>query len=1354
MKQTTLINFSSTRQPQNHQQPKMNIKQAKNFFSLGKVLAKKGELEEAIAAYQKAIKLAPDWEEVKQYLADAENKLQQQKTNDKLTMVEQLEKISATQQTDIEKVTAGETIKVDSNLAEDYHLEGDGLVQKGETEEAIIVEKKTDETKSESWEELYKQGDLLKEKEELEAAVDAYNKSIELKSDFCWSYNSLGDVLVKLKKWEEAVSAYRRTVELNPDFPWGSYKLGDVLVKLEDWDGAIAAYQKAIQLQPKLPQINIKLASALKQNQSSEEEIISCYRRAIEENPDNIELYHKLIEITPNDAELYLQLGNVLVKEGNIDEAIIFYKLGLKIQPNDSHLLSHLEKALREKLDSEKVSFQEEQNNNVQPKSADAYLSLGDDLFNQKNWQEASIAYSQAIAMNPNLVWAHYNLGRALTQHKKLDEAINVYQKIVELEPNFTEVYPTLGDILFEKKRWDEAVIIYRKAIELNVNLIWSFFNLGRALSEQKKIDEAATAYGEVIKIQPDFVEAYFALEEVLLKLNRLEEVEKLYYQVINLKLDFPKLNFKLGKVLSKQGKWEESIDLYRQVLETEPNSLEVYESLADALYASSKIDSPADKEKYQSNLEAAFNYYKEVIKSKPDRINIYHKMIAIQPYNPELYANLANVLENQGQLDGAICFYQIALDIKPQKLEYCLLLQRVIEDKNKVLNSPISARQILNKEKIIKDLILPQSQEPLVSIIIPVYNKVGYTLKCLQSLADNLNSSASVEILVVDDYSKDETQYFIEEISGVRYIKNPENMGFIRTCNYGASLSRGEYLCFLNNDTEICPDWLESMLTTIEENEDVGIVGSKLIYPNGLLQEGGGVIWNNGSGWNYGKLDNPEAPEYNYLRPIDYCSGASLLIKTETFESLGRFEKDFVPAYYEDTDLCFAVRNKLALKVMYQPRSKVIHYEGISSGTSTSSGIKRYQKINAVKFTQKWHNELQNHCQPGDPLNPIKAPRRLCGEKIILFIEHQIPCYDKESGYRRIFEIIKMFKNINYHVIFAPDKGINEEPYTSELQNMGVEVLYSNENYDVGIEEQVKRILPIVDIAWICRPELNQKYAWLVREHSSNAKIVYDTIDLHYVRLKRGWELLPDSAPEKPEKEQEWQGTQKHEIAMAKYADLTITVTEVEKNILIEQEVSNVAVVPNIHLPYQGKGESFQQREGILFIGGYKHIPNIDAVEWLCQSIMPLVWQYLPEVKVTLLGSHPPEEVQKLASDRVTVTGYVRDVTPYFLNHRVFVSPLRYGAGMKGKIGQSLEYGLPVISTKIGAEGMGLLHDYNVLIADTADDFAEEILRLCKDEQLWYCLANNSKDAIAPYTPEYVQSSLVELMRDLSELQ
>ncbi len=639
-----------------------------------------------------------------------------------------------------------------------------------------------------------------------------------------------------------------------------------------------------------------------------------------------------------------------------------------------------------------------------------------------------------------------------------------------------------------------------------------------------------------------------------------------------------------------------------------------------------------------------------------------------------------------------------------------------------------------------------PQSPEPQVSIIIPVYNKFIYTFNCLKSLQKQLSNSISYEIIVVDDNSNDETQEYLSYSSTINCVLNEQNLGFIRSCNRGAARAKGEFLYFLNNDTQVLPGCLENLVEAIAQDNQVGAVGSKLIYADGRLQEAGGIIWRDANGWNYGRLQSPKEPEYNYLRQVDYCSAASLLVKKELFQKLGGFSEEFLPAYYEDTDLCFAIR-QLGYKVLYQPKSQLIHYEGISSGTSLESGVKSYQKVNRYKFLLKWQEQLQAHLTP-EPENAELAARRLQGKKTILVIDSYVPLHDRESGSCRLFNLIKIFLKLDYSVIFLPDNGFPQEPYTSQLQNLGVEVLYCTEAQPSLQDRLIKR-LELIDIAWVSRPDLCSKYISIIKRNIA-IKVIYDTIDLHFLRLQRQEELMPanKSNPSLPSSQE----MKELELNMARMADLTVVVTNVEKNILEDFHISNVLVVPNIHQQYQGDLAGFEQRSGLLFIGGYNHTPNVDAVIWLCKEIMPLIWQKKPKIKITLLGSNPPAEVKDLARDRrIEVPGYVQDVEPYFLESRVFVAPLRYGAGMKGKIGHSLSYGLPTVTTSIGAEGMGLTDKCDVLIANKPDDIAKEILSICDNKDLWNYISKNALSKITHYSPISVENTIKSILNSLN---
>ena len=255
------------------------------------------------------------------------------------------------------------------------------------------------------------------------------------------------------------------------------------------------------------------------------------------------------------------------------------------------------------------------------------------------------------------------------------------------------------------------------------------------------------------------------------------------------------------------------------------------------------------------------------------------------------------------------------------------------------------------------------KQEHPKVSIVIPVYNQIHYTYACLLSILEHTRD-VSYEILIADDVSTDATARLGDFAEGLAICRNRENQGFLRNCNQAAEKARGEYVMFLNNDTQVTGGWLSSLVGLIESDDSIGMVGSKLVYPDGRLQEAGGIIWSDGSGWNYGRLDDPDKPEYNYVKDVDYISGAAILLPVWLWKQIGGFDTRFAPAYCEDSDLAFEVR-RAGYRVVYQPLSKVIHFEGISNGTDVQgTGLKRYQVENSKKLKEKWAAEFALQCE------------------------------------------------------------------------------------------------------------------------------------------------------------------------------------------------------------------------------------------------------------------------------------------------------------------------------------------------------------------------------------------------------
>ena len=640
--------------------------------------------------------------------------------------------------------------------------------------------------------------------------------------------------------------------------------------------------------------------------------------------------------------------------------------------------------------------------------------------------------------------------------------------------------------------------------------------------------------------------------------------------------------------------------------------------------------------------------------------------------------------------------------------------------------------------------LIFPKySENPDVSIIIPVHNNIKFTFNCLKSILKN--TQGLFEIIVVDDASYDETPNLLNNVENIKIIKNDENRGFVDSCNIGAKVSKAKYLLFLNNDTIVTENWLEPLKNAIEK-DNVGAVGAKLVYPDGKLQEAGGIIWNDASGWNYGRYDDPDKPEYNFVREVDYCSGAALLVRRDLFEKFGGFDERFKPGYYEDTDLCFSIRSS-GYKVLYQPESVVIHFEGITGGTDITSGVKKYQEINKEKFFKKWFDILEKEQYEPDSTNLFLARDRRKG-KNILVIDHYVPTFDRDSGSYRMHNLLKILTELGHKVTFIGDNLARFESYTSILQRHGVEVVYAP--YIKSIEEYLTKNGRFFDIVILSRAHIATNHISSVKKYCDKAKLVFDTVDLQFLRESRRAKIENNEIVLK-----EADKLKKLEFQLARMSDITFVVSPVEKEIMLKEDPSlRIEVISNIHEIKQLE-KGFSERRDIMFLGGFAHIANVDAVKWFVKEIYPLIKEKIPDVKFYVVGNEPPKDVKSLSSDDIIVTGYVKDLTPYFENCRVFVSPLRYGAGVKGKINHSMSHGLPVVTTFIGAEGIGLVEGVDTLIADAPREFAEKVIELYENEELWNTLSRSSIENVRKnYSHEVIKERLENVFEKDTELE
>ncbi|HET9033911.1 MAG TPA: glycosyltransferase, partial [Dokdonella sp.] len=444
-----------------------------------------------------------------------------------------------------------------------------------------------------------------------------------------------------------------------------------------------------------------------------------------------------------------------------------------------------------------------------------------------------------------------------------------------------------------------------------------------------------------------------------------------------------------------------------------------------------------------------------------------------------------------------------------------------------------------------------------------------------------------------------------------------------------------------------------------------------------------------------------------------------AIMLRRQLFEQLGRFDQRYAPAYYEDTDLAFAVR-AAGLKVFYEPRSKVVHFEGITAGTDTASGMKRFQVINREKFLDKWRDALIRQPAPGTPIH-IAATHR--AHHRILIVDAVTPMPDQDSGSLRMVNLMRILRGIGCHVAFMPSNLARVERYTSDLQELGIEVLHHPFNNTATLfRERGAEFDAIV----LSRHYVAAECIGLARVYASRARLIFDTVDLHYLRELRAAELegREDLARISAK-------TRTQEIGIMRECDVTLVVSPVEQEIL-SRDAPGVAVdvLSNVHEIY-GCRKPFAERRDLLFVGGFQHPPNSDAVIWFVSEILPRVLRAIPDLRLHVIGSKVTEAIHALASEQIIVHGFVDDIAPAMDEARISIAPLRYGAGVKGKVNMAMSYGLPVVATPMAVEGMHVTSGEEVLIADTAEAYADAIIALYNDEAMWQRLSANGLENV-----------------------
>jgi GT2 family glycosyltransferase len=609
---------------------------------------------------------------------------------------------------------------------------------------------------------------------------------------------------------------------------------------------------------------------------------------------------------------------------------------------------------------------------------------------------------------------------------------------------------------------------------------------------------------------------------------------------------------------------------------------------------------------------------------------------------------------------------------------------------------------------------------KPTVSIVIPVHNNFYATYKCLNSLMIGADA-IKIEVIIIDDGSSDQTRNIKSIVSGIRYVRIEERIGFLRGCNLGVTYAQGEYVVVLSNQTEIIAGWLGELLAVFDNFENVGLVGPKLLCSDGTLQGAGGIVWCDGKPISYGSAGNASDPRYCYTRQVDFLSSACLMLPRILWSEVGGFSEIYAPAYFEDVDLAFRIR-EAGYKTVYVPLSKVINYERQIDEFSIEAGVKRFQNLNRIKFKARWQHTFKNLGTIFSNLGLIKD-RHIGQRALVLDAETPMPDFNA-GGYAAIQEM-RLLQALGYKCTFVALNMDAVGGYTETLQRMGIECIYLP--FASSISEVIETRGTEFDLVYVTRYTVAKETIDHIRRFAAQAKIVLMNADLHFLRQIRA--ALNSNSDDGLTVATE---TREDELTVMRKVDLVLTYTDLEKAVILSHNLASTKVA---RCPWICETISdvkpYRLRNDLAFLGGFQHPPNLEAVQWFVEHVLPGLGAIAPKVFVRIYGSNIPQALVDLSQSypQLIIEGWVADVASVYESCKVFIAPLQSGAGIKGKVIGALAHGVPSVLSTIAAEGINIGDGVHAAVVDQPKQWIDRILEIYNCENIWTSMSTNALD-------------------------
>lgn len=513
------------------------------------------------------------------------------------------------------------------------------------------------------------------------------------------------------------------------------------------------------------------------------------------------------------------------------------------------------------------------------------------------------------------------------------------------------------------------------------------------------------------------------------------------------------------------------------------------------------------------------------------------------------------------------------------------------------------------------------------------------------------------------------------------------------------------KYISLIDGSTVVQYDTVSACLGTLEGNDTFSMVVPMVLDKEGLIDSAGSILWNDGSFCQVGKGQDPYNPEFLFLRETD-TSDHFAMVKKEMFCQWTSQEPMVLNSWpYPLHDLSMFIRKSQA-KVIFQPQAHV----WIDQWTNIEI-LPEYVSL----FKKKWENQLLEDHVPDGTENYFYARERGRGKKYMLMIDHYVPTFDKDAGSRSMKAYMELFIDHNIILKFIGDNFYPEEKYVTYFQQKGIEILYGR-HCEKNWLPWLKKYGKVFDFVFISRPTIAIKYIDAIKEFT-RAKILFYGHDLHYLREYRQYQL-----EQKEELLQYSQKSRQMESGLFETVDVIYYPSQAEIDIIqtefkIKGKARKIALY--IFDVFEKPDYYFNERKDIMFVGGFLHQPNSDAITWFLDEVFPNVCKSVSGIKLFIAGSNPTEAIKSRTSENIVVTGFLseEELKQLYKKCRLVIAPLRYGAGLKGKIVEALYYGLPVVTTSIGFEGLDGAESI-ISVADTAEDFAQAVIRLYTDER------------------------------------